>query len=696
LEKASAPFDDQLVEAGKFIGVELETVGRKYFEPRKADIYHGREEWLLRWVLKKLSDKKDAIPRQNAVAWWLLGYLIKSVPRNTAARLLVEKKLTEILKVTLEGVRKAADEREKVIEEKPEKVAKNSKKRKRTPVTESNDASLGAVVQQMEAIHSVVCFITSAAQKVYNQEDGRDLAFTAEYMKTAIRTLAEESATILGLWLSLSTDILHAQKSSDSWLSPFIELWQDRTVGENDLMFFSSHCTRWVLQLLQAGRWKSQLEMLLAKTALLPARSDWLVNAESPLLSTLTKLFVIQNPANAALFFDISIRSVQTHGNGRRKQHDDSWLQLVFNTLQEGFLAKRHQQNCTALHAMLASAIRFKKRLDLPSLRKVASQYALAEEDPNWELVAALLKLDGNVFLIPDPSEDLLNMLLVKITKLPFKDNYEWSEMISSDIVIPLMKEFTKARDLTGFLHHWHTQLVSFESLRNKAHISLFSAWEGESLQNELQKIFESSLTVQQITQILDWLEIEVKTSSDAVSVILQAIAGAIANEDVVDTVNIRLHSIVRKTHLDRRYRWRSSSIFSKIMDWLHPRTLLELESASSEEPILFDYLRGPSDMDLGDERQNLETLEIFRSVCALWNASVTGSVSRIKADTFLLEYVQALSKTLSANNQRLLDSTSDALFRFGTVQNSPYRGFIWSVWCCVRVLFLEYPKALT
>jgi nucleolar pre-ribosomal-associated protein 2 len=606
--------------------------------------------------------------------------------------LLVEKKFTEILKITLGGVRKAADEGEKVIEEKPEKAAKNSKKRKRTPIAENNDAGLGAVLLQMEAVHSVVSFITSAAQTVVSQEDGRDLAFTAEYMKTAIRTSAEESATILGLWLSLSSKVPHAKDGFDSWLSPFIELWQDRIAGENDLMFFSSHCTKWMLELLHTGRWGSQLEMLVARNVLFPARSDWLVTPESPLLSTLTKLFVIQDPRNASAFYDISIRSIQTHGNGRRKEHDDSWLQHVFSTLQEGFVAKRHRQNCTALHAMLLSAVRFKVRLDLPSVRKVASQYAFAKEDPDWKLVAALLKLDGNVFLIPDAGEDLLNTLLDKITKLPFKDEYEWSETISSDVLIPLMREFAKARDLTGFLRHWHAQLVSFEKIRNEFDLSSFSPWEGESLQKDLHKIFESSLTLQQITQILDWLEVDVKISPDAVSVILQAIAGAITHEDVADAVAMRLHRIMCESQLERRYKWRSSSIFSQTMNWVRTQTI---ESALSEEPTLFDYMRGSNGMDLDDESQNLEDLEIFRAICALWNASTTGSVPRILVEPFLLEHVLALSKTLSVNDQKLLNSTSDALLSFNTVQHSPYRGFTWSVWSCACVLFIEYPRAL-
>lgn len=69
LEKQAAPFDDQLVEASRFIGVDLDVP--RASEPNElerdgrlnAAAYHGREEWLLRWLLKRLQAPKDEVPR---------------------------------------------------------------------------------------------------------------------------------------------------------------------------------------------------------------------------------------------------------------------------------------------------------------------------------------------------------------------------------------------------------------------------------------------------------------------------------------------------------------------------------------------------------------------------------------------------------------------------------------------------------
>lgn len=69
LEQSSAPFEEQLLEAARFVGVDLENADRSASQSLKsADgsisvAYYGREEWLMRWLLKRLQDQKDDVPR---------------------------------------------------------------------------------------------------------------------------------------------------------------------------------------------------------------------------------------------------------------------------------------------------------------------------------------------------------------------------------------------------------------------------------------------------------------------------------------------------------------------------------------------------------------------------------------------------------------------------------------------------------
>ena len=71
LEKGSAPFEEQLVEAAKFIGIHINNIGKDHLDedaPKKQSIrssVYGKEEWLLKWLLKKLQAPKDDIPRYS-------------------------------------------------------------------------------------------------------------------------------------------------------------------------------------------------------------------------------------------------------------------------------------------------------------------------------------------------------------------------------------------------------------------------------------------------------------------------------------------------------------------------------------------------------------------------------------------------------------------------------------------------------
>ncbi|KFY28381.1 hypothetical protein V493_02961 [Pseudogymnoascus sp. VKM F-4281 (FW-2241)] len=63
LEKEDAPIAEQLEQAGQFAGIEwldfLQTAIATPGEARTGN-FHGREEWVLRWLLKKLAEGAGA------------------------------------------------------------------------------------------------------------------------------------------------------------------------------------------------------------------------------------------------------------------------------------------------------------------------------------------------------------------------------------------------------------------------------------------------------------------------------------------------------------------------------------------------------------------------------------------------------------------------------------------------------------
>lgn len=554
-------------------------------------------------------------------------------------------------------------------------------------------------------------FITASTEPVVGLlEASNELAFTAEYMKTTIRTTAEEAAVIFGLWLSLSpvlTESAIPKSRSESWISPFIELWQARISTENDLTLFSIHCTKPLLQLLGQGNWKEQLEQVVARNIIIPARSDYIGTLETTLLTNLTKISIIQDSANAPILFDIATRSIQTNGSKRRKPQDDIWLQTAFISFQEAFLPQRHEENCKALGLMLQTAINFKVNLNLPVLRKATSEFALLEGRNNWKLVADFLKLDGNVFLIPDAEEDLLDKLLSHITTLSLEKEWEFvGDQIVLDVLVPLMDEFAKARDLTGFIRHWFAQLITFEKLRKDQPLSIerFSAWEDDALQNQLSKLFEPSLTSHQITQTLDWLSSEVELNPEAVCVLLQAIAGAISKEELVDEIKLRLYHIMFDSgvsdKLDERYKWRSLSIISRTLGWAVGPAIDEAASLCNDLAKPFDSLLQKGALEgsqeaVGPTRAGFYDLEALRCVCALWSAAETGSLLERIVKSTMLDYLNSLAEQLKAFPRRFIEDHAQTSKVCGVRQNTLYRGLAWDMWSLARCVFVEYPKSL-
>jgi nucleolar pre-ribosomal-associated protein 2 len=356
---------------------------------------------------------------------------------------------------------------------------------------------------------------------------------------------------------------------------------------------------------------------------------------------------------------------------------------------------------------MLQSAIDYKLKLDLSILRSITSKFALPEGREDWKLLATIIKLDANVFLIANDEKDLLKELLERITKVSATQSWGGiSEDVVSGVLVPLMQEFAQARDLSGFIRHWFSQFVEFEALQKNAQppVNHFSAWEDVTLQEELSKLLETSLTVQQITQILDWLASQVTDSPAAVCIILEAIAGAISREDVVDSVGLRLYHIMfdneASESLHDRYKWRSLRILSQALGWSTAHNIDELTGLWEEDANPFGsflVLSEHTGLLAGqlDEMAELNILETFRFACAAWTAARKGSRMQEAAKPIVLNFLISLAQSVELflgeieadmkTDQGLSNPMKDAL----------YRGRGCMVLSFARCIFVEYPIAL-
>ncbi|KAK6609762.1 Urb2/Npa2 family protein [Botrytis cinerea] len=674
LEKASAPFEEQIREAGKFVDIDLDKVAtvldhqkheEKVFRKKcAAGSFHGREEWLLRWLLKKLQSPKDKTARITPSSWHLFRLLLNAIPLANTARMLTEKKFIVTLQQTLQEAQEINDIDDSGMEAQNDSSSGSdsgetsiiSKKRKRTGelVTHTYHGPANGLRALVMAIHTAINSIVRSTKVSFSQRtagNGRSPAFTTEYMRAVVRTTPESSAMVLGSWMSLCQMVLSKKAGvviSPQLMSPFIDIWDYRVAGTEDLMQFSLHCSEPLLALLKMTKvdsatqdWKEILEKLIARNIIIPSKASAGEKQDSTLLQSLTRVLVLQDVANAPILFDIAIRSLQSNGDRRRRPSDNAWLQT--------------------------RSIQHEVDLSLPELKSLTAEYIVPEGSTDWYLLETVMKLDANVFLIADSDKNLLNDVLERITNVYFESAWpEQSRHIVSEIVVPLMNEFAKARDLSGFVRHWYSQLVKFEQTRKEDAMfpaDAFCAWEDEALQIELPKVLENSLTVQQIVQLVDWLAMEMVNQPNAVVTILEAIANSISREDVVDIIGTRLYHVIF-----------DNGNFEEIAGlW---------EQQASPFTILSTHTFGEKELD---------NLEIFRCACSAWNAAEIGTKLESLSSPVVLRCLEQLGPSIGA----LIDQKMANIEKWPIHLNTLSRGAQWTAWSFYNCIFQEYPRAL-
>ena len=676
-------------------------------------------------ILQDLEDNGiDNETRRSPDSWNLFRHLIGVVPLPNAARMLGERKFMAILRQTLEEAQKAASDRMStnipdVRQGNEERSLKTSKKRNRSGELISSSIVARNDAQKLPtAIFAAMHQLTRLTTVTFDMLAGeRSTTFSTEYMKSVIRISAEDAAKILGAWLSLCRISLNETPDTVtilSYLSPACKIWDFRIAGDEDLMHFSLYCSEPLLFLLKALKtreatsdvWIDDLEQLVARNVMIPAKAARLGNADSDLLSTLTRLSVIQDSANAPILFDVAIRSIQAQRSSRRRRpHDESWLQTVFAALKDAMPVKRAEENGKAIRQMLQGAISYKVVLDLTTLHSVTSQYCLLESNTNWDLLATIIKLDANVLLIPYEDKSLVQQVLARITAVSLEKQWpEISREIVSEVVVPLMSGFANARDLSTFIRHWHSRIVELEKVRSESPsltMASYSAWEDDALQAEFSKIMEASLTVSQITQLLEWLALQVSESPEATCVILEAMAGSVGREEVVDAVGLRLFHIMFDSGVSEklmaRYKWRSWRILSRTLKWITKPQLEEISVLWEEKSVPFDLLSNSfkDNTILCLSNGNTEKLEILRCVCAAWNASPRGSRLESLSKKPSLDVLHSLSQDTKQFLQDLQKDEELGEEKISSTLNASYQGVGWVLWSSVSCVLVDFSTML-
>ncbi|CCU77059.1 hypothetical protein BGHDH14_bghG003293000001001 [Blumeria hordei DH14] len=646
LTKLSAPFEEQLLEAATFIGVDIEENGRLAEDGTKAKrliniVPYKREEWSLIWLLKNL--KAEPLARRNPSSWWLLKYLIEALPQRSAARILTSKELfatdqtlTNRSKISILCV--ALQEAQDATETTDLNTKAPGTSEQKFHKTSSKKGNL------MEAISSSLSAVYKAGSKITNLSKTN----SAAYMRKTYTASDDEAAFTLALWVGLCekvhhTSVLDKYKLKD-WLSLFIEVFQFRIRCSNESSLLTN-CIQSVLSLIHSLRkegkdnsCQTELELWVARNVIIPSKAAFSKEKTPSVFESMIGAPISSNISYAAIIFDISIRSLHFHANRRRSAEDENWLFTVFKSLHMSMPKTLNSKIRETMHSMLQLCLDRHICPESELIRTITYEVLLSEREEDWELISAIITLDANLFLIPVENNDLLDTLWDKISKASFETScVEESKSIASRILVPLMHEFSKARSLPQFFKHWFDQLSKFEKKRRQNTTASYpqeSAWEDCLLQLELRKYLEPSLTIPQILHIIDWLSEEVHNHLDAVCILLEAICGSVSGQE----------SIVDR--LDSRHKWRAWRILTYTLNWASINIINELAKLWETEENPFShqiYLDSLLIFNCEKLSVHSDSLEIFRSACAAFSVSPNGSALENFIKPIVLDYLRCL-----------------------------------------------------
>ncbi|KAM5444443.1 hypothetical protein MaudCBS49596_008030 [Microsporum audouinii] len=469
LEKgiSSSPIE-QLIEAARVTGIDLESyrgqtsISDSELPPVTSALSAPKEEWVLRWLLKKLKGSTDEPNeyRNNKRAWILLRALFRRIPIRSLAFTLNENDFLSILRDSLVAFDWASSQETNSL--KVDYSSKAGAQLKRIPESDSStrsrkrkrtDAS-NVDTPKDESTHDSQCddFLAilesvNTLLKLADQLPQSKLSLKAQ-LKLIFRGEAKTSAVILGMSCSHAQTAVNRVNitSAASFtqrlyvsLIPVLEIWELRsdhfengsTSSSNEV--FVSHALVGVLGLIKTIRQYpgspelvNGLERLVALHTILNLREAYFSSeavtssSESNLkkvrhLSNEFKLRLgpVLSSADASILptlFDISIRAMPRN-NFRRQLHETPWLESFAICLmsQAGYPLNEDQVTGSVtegvhwLQEFLDVAIHRNLKLSLGVLVQIASRYSglsNAQNGIEWHLIARIVQLDVDVFLL--------------------------------------------------------------------------------------------------------------------------------------------------------------------------------------------------------------------------------------------------------------------------------------------------------
>jgi nucleolar pre-ribosomal-associated protein 2 len=212
-------------------------------------------------------------------------------------------------------------------------------------------------------------------------------------------------------------------------------------------------------------------------------------------------------------FYNIVARSVP-RDSFRRQNTEASWLETVFVALAElAYSSTRESSGDTSgfipLLEQLFIVVRARKiNLSLHTFLTHAAYTGLLKgkespEEVRWSLTTLLIDLGVDIFLPNSGFKDsgrLLDALFQSLQHIRSDSaDKETYQTVKEKVVVPLLRAFAAARDLSTFVELWHEQLRQVEVVRKSGSsiflLGAYSVWEDDDLATAYREAIKTTLS---------------------------------------------------------------------------------------------------------------------------------------------------------------------------------------------------------
>ncbi|KAL2200927.1 Urb2/Npa2 family-domain-containing protein [Corynascus similis CBS 632.67] len=639
-------------------------------EDYRGGRFHAAEEMLLRWLLKNMTGSSSTAERLRRYprVWQILAAVFSLIPLFSLAKSLADRRFVALLQQTLKdiaapeegeetGVNGADSDVDMVDAPSPESPA-NPRKRKRPDTAgfcAGSQRILAGCLRTAEAVFDAVRTLLSRCE-LSSLDGPATHRMGAEHVKSLFSTSASDAMGILVPWLTICGFVVDKPKveqlrEQSSWLTTFAALWELRLQSAADASEVAIHLSGTAARILgkltgqgtymppRVGaavqeRWAQDLRRFLTRVLILPARGIFLTKGGQEIVKIAVDMSSPAAHLSFPVLFDLVSKTPTEHGAKTSRKDHDTWVQTVFDAILYATKNVNRENRTVAVRGVMELAAERGAPLSVSSLRVVCNDYALRKDGHDWILLLAVIKLNPDVFLVGDEGKKLLERVLEKTREPCSIEPEEWKR--AARFLVLLADGFAQTRDLSTFVRIWLEHLAP-----SQPGGAIHTLWAQDELADAVAKLVQPSLNSSQLIEIIEWLASRTQPNNTWARVhILEALSNGVSQEELVDTVNIK---IFEATFAEKPPKSDLPSISA--LRWTVASKAI-IRGTVKEASQIWSQIKSDVKSTLRKGHIDMpNTFTAFKCCVALWSANYPGGPHEDDAAKLICSFVEQLQK---------------------------------------------------